>query len=650
MNLQPLVPWWLLLGVVLLALGIAAWSYRRRPLLSTLRVMTIGVLAVMLANPVQPVAVPIVEKPTIALVIDASGSMATADCLGGETRLACATAGARAFTRLLPDATIVSYGLRRTLLSSIPDAADGDTDFSALGSFASMSPRPQAVVLLSDGADWQGSDPEDELARAGIMLHTVGVGGRKAIENLVVRMSAGSPTVFRDQELPLQVTITATPELCGRMLPLTIEAVADDGTTQVVAHQEVMMSDLQRVTIPMPVGDALGSRLWRASLPVLPNEVRGDDNVAFAATQVVSRSLHLQVLEGRPWWDTTCAVRAWRRDLQLEVATSYHLGTHERQDGVAFPRPLDASTLAKFDVLVLGKDCDLSPVEAQAVISWVQGGGGLMLLGAITIDPALAVLDPLEREEQRVSVSANASLSHDGELLHGDDRCTLVTLRSQLRPQSQLLLGTHELPLVARRHAGNGLVLAVNCEGVWEWELSRAGRAPGENFWLQLVRELVTVPKSTLQCDRQQYLEGEDATFRIPLGHTGPLLVHPPEGPPRAVALDGSTASIHLDQLGCWRIQQGLDHVVLVVQKEAREMTETGRNDSRLMRMATRTNAEMVDISDISSLAKRLVTRQNLAGESMHSEPLVTSPWWFLGVVLLVVVEWFIRRRFWSMV
>ncbi|MEA2270023.1 MAG: Ca-activated chloride channel [Solirubrobacteraceae bacterium] len=157
--------------------------------------------ALAVAKPEAVVAVPI-ERASVMLVTDTSGSMAATDV--SPTRLDAVRGAVRSFLGDVPEELLVGFqsyatgtrvsiapSTRRGEVRAVLDGlqaqggtATGDTLATALDQLAARRGRdgrlaPAAIVLLSDGATTEGSDPLVAAVRArelGIPIYTVALG------------------------------------------------------------------------------------------------------------------------------------------------------------------------------------------------------------------------------------------------------------------------------------------------------------------------------------------------------------------------------------------------------------------------------------------------------------------------------------------
>ena len=178
--------------------GLATW---RRWLAPGLLALAACATAVAMARPQTVEAVPI-ERASVALVTDTSGSMAATDV--DPTRLDAVRGAVRKFLDKAPDKLLIGFQsyssgtgasippttdrgeVRSTLygLQAEGGTATGDALMTALDQLEARKGKdgrsaPAAIVLLSDGKTTEGSDPLIAATRArklGIPIYTVALG------------------------------------------------------------------------------------------------------------------------------------------------------------------------------------------------------------------------------------------------------------------------------------------------------------------------------------------------------------------------------------------------------------------------------------------------------------------------------------------
>ena len=655
MTLDPILPMWLVWCVMVIAIAACFVAYRAWSALLILRIGVILVLTLMLANPVREVEQATTRRPSLLLVTDTSGSMVTADAGDGQTRIAVSTAMVQRMQNELKEwYNITTMGFNDRLLAALPTSAAGDSDFSGLTGLQAQAPKPAAVVFISDGADWRHSDPEQDLARARIVTHTIAVGDARPATNVGVRLEVASPTVFPGQELPMTAIITATPDLRGKRVRLEVDTIDENSRPVALLRRDVDLDSLVRVPLVDTPSGQKGGRLWRARVAAIPGELTNVDNQDFASAQVVDRSMRVLVFEGQPYWDTTFAVRAWRRDRQLDVATAYGLGKRMWRAGNAAPERLNAEALTGVDVVVLGQSikslCD--PDTAATLRAYIERGGGVIFIGPGKrldgLGGDLDALAPITADGQTMNVTVTSADTSLPGLLPKDVSFPLRTLSgASLKPQARILLGNRQQPLIASRHVGGGWVCSVQVEGVWSWSVGEQGRETAERFWRQLIRTLTNAPIGNLRAERLRIPVGDEAVVWVQpdSGNMSPIEVTRPDGSIADVPMHEDTIRMRLEQTGLYRVTRAGESLTLVATVEAREQLEIARDDARLRRLATATGGEFFTPDMVDRLISRLRTTRTLAGSIKKPEPLITDHAWFMVMLLLLGLEWFLRRR-----
>lgn len=637
----PVLPAWLVLVLLAVLAAGVLHAYRRTPALLALRLAAVAVLALLLLNPVRIPPPTSHEAARLALVVDASASMGLADAAPAADRLRAAQSALDAVASAAgPRFAVEWWTLDDRLRPGRPAAAAGDTAFDPLASFAVRPPA--AIVLASDGAERGTSEPDQALAAAGVPVSCIAVGSAEPAGNVAVRLDAPSPTALPGQDLTLTASISCTPAYAGLETELTLSGA------DAQVRRRVRLRDGERIAWDVHAGEAAGERQWTVALPALDGEATAADNTSTCCVRVVDRRLAVVVVEGRPWWDSAAAVRAWRRDRQLATVAHWRAGPRTLAtggDGGSEPRP-DADAIARADLIVLGLEPEriLDTGAIAAVVRAVEDGAGLILLAPGARDPRLAALDPVLWSSAPPRSVAPQPAPGAAPLLPADLLSGLPEVLAcgadGLRPGAGLLLGEPDRPLAALRRHGAGRVVSVNAEGVWRWSLGREEDAAGR-LWRQLARLTVRDPGG-LSADRPRYRVGQ--TARIAAAGTV-LRITPPAGDARELALSDGSAALLLDAPGLWRIADGEQILGLPVDADVRELVDTARRDRRLERLANATGGAMASPADAAGLGQRLARRAELMADAPRPEPLVVAWWWWALILTpMLGLEWWLRR------
>lgn len=652
MTLAPLIPAWAVVLVALVLTGLALAVYRRQLPLLLLRLGALGLLVYALANPVRRDPVADDDTPReLVVVVDCSGSMAepVAEDSSRSRYQAASDVATELVAELGGSWRLRLVALDDQLRGALPEHPGGDTDLGQLRAIDAFD--ADAAVLITDGADWQ--DGAAALpGRLATTIHALGVGAHGTNTNAAVALRAPSPTAFPGQELPLHLAISASDALIGVPARLRLEAIAADGRVTELRSQDLRLERDIHLTVPVAVGETLGSRMWRAELTVGAEEAATADNVAHLSVQVIDQAIQVAVIEGQPYWDTTFALRALRRDRQFAVTSWFGLGQRDYRSG---PRSgeVDRILAGEVDVVILGTHVEnmLGDEAVTTLLEFVDGGGGLVFLGHGPRPEALSALNPIVSADGALAevVPEATATGRRLDLLPGGDLPAVGSAPVlELRPQSQVYLGTREQPLLAHRRHGLGWVIGVNADGIWRWRLGRDDD-PGSRFWRQLIKGSSREVGGRLRPSRLQYRRGDEAELWITGvdGHgLDALTVTAPSGAQRQIAVSAGRASFVLAEIGTWHVSGGGEDLQLVVNEQLGEQLLTGRDDGVLARIAEATGGSVRDISDAAELAAELAAAPRLGSASRVDEvPLITQAWWLLAMSLLLACEWTVRRR-----
>ena len=220
-------PVWLLVGVLLSAGGLTYWAYHhtipelprlRRMLLGGLRFMSLALLAFLLFKPVFRSLERTRIPPTVAVLVDNSQSISTADTAEASPPMR------EALQHLLGsmDADVPRVFLfgstTQTVpggLSSVTDSLDfrqPRTDIAQALEHARAELQQEnlsGVVLLSDGQYNTGRNPLYTADRFPVPIHTVVVGDTTRERDVQVQRISTNEIAYTDTELPVQVGLRA---------------------------------------------------------------------------------------------------------------------------------------------------------------------------------------------------------------------------------------------------------------------------------------------------------------------------------------------------------------------------------------------------------------------------------------------------------
>ena len=231
-----------------------------------------------------------------------------------------------------------------------------------------------------------------------------------------------------------------------------------------------------------------------------------------------------------------------------------------------------------------------------------------------------------------------------------------------------------ELPALVVQRYGHGKSAALLIGDMWRWQMAGDGKREDlPRAWRQMIRWLVAdVPNRvqlTTEADsgagRKLIVKSKDEEFK-PLGFANVELSVLPAGD-ESKAIDLSVETAGTETGAFWSTYNPREEGGYVARAKVRDEdgkvigdVETGwasnpaadefrslQPNVALMRdLAKRTGGRVLAVSDLAKWAKELPTKQSPVMESFLT-PLWHLPWMFSAALLLLVTEWWLRRRHW---
>jgi len=532
-------PWSLVLAIggVIVTAGycFTAWQrsgYRRSVGLLELLRLVIVLLAGILYN--QPEWIEDYrpeEKPSVAVLWDASTSMETRDCLpGGQS-------GSQHITRDQAIAPLKEAAAWKSLDEKMnvfvdsfspPQAGRGSDLYEPLAEAPEKYANLRGVVLMSDG-DWNEGQPP---VQAALKLRLKGIP--------VFTVAVGSPT--RQPDVDLLSLDAPTFGVAGKAvrIPFTIDSsLPRDYTTTVTlktsegeeVSKELRIAAMGRTTDwllwkPKVVGD------YTVTLTVPPHGEESiiDNNRLTAPIAIREEKLRVLVVESYPRWEYRYLRNALSRDPGVEVSCLlFHPGLSKVGGGnkdyiKQFPAGLDE--LSKFDVVFLGDvgldDSQLTVEQCRLLKGLVEHqASGLVLMPGMQgrqfslLDTELGDLFPVVLDAAQPQGWGSRTPSHF-ELTELGRRSLLTKLADTADDNIEVwealpgfqwhapvlkaragsdVLCVHKdasneygrLPLLATKTFGAGKVLFMGTDGAWRWRKGVEDKYH-YRFWGQVVR------------------------------------------------------------------------------------------------------------------------------------------------------------------
>lgn len=420
---HPLAPWiWAL--IVIVAVGVSAWSYWRldgrrsaRIALATLRAALLLLIALMLAGPRLVKPNETVEKDWVVVLADRSASMRVADVDTGDSRITRDAQMRAALRDAYPSLSRIAAERELLILGfdgaaypikvdrdaqglaplALPDAAGTRTSIaSALSqAMARTAARPvSGFVLLSDG---RTTEPPDKalirrLQAGGIPVFTLPLGSPSPVGDLAITRVESPSAAFVRDTVPVQVRV----ERRGATAPDTTAVVelVDDTTGRVLESRplsEGAIDPLDESVVSLTLSGSetdAGTRAWTVRLKTSAADLIAENNERSIQLDMIDRPIRTVYFDGYPRWEFRYLKNLLIREGSIR-SSNLLLAVEKRflQEGDELIRSLPRSSeeWAPFDVVVMG---DLRPdlftsdqLQQLKEHIAVRGGGLLWVAG-----------------------------------------------------------------------------------------------------------------------------------------------------------------------------------------------------------------------------------------------------------------------------
>ncbi|WP_395736442.1 hypothetical protein [Prosthecobacter sp.] len=728
MTFAPAIPepWpWIVLVVLPLAGLWLAWRAgltlpaATRWGLMLLRGLVFIALALLLLNPGEWKLPEHKEEKLHAVLLDRSASMDVRD-VGDATRWT----GGLALTQVIAKA-----GGEQVKAFAFSDALEGDAlkaglkadgqasaivhSGNALFSGASGLGRKLAsITIISDGHQTREDAAAELILRARashVPLHVVPLGGEWGGRDLILH--ATRRLVMALPGKPVAIGVSLENRGLGLIKP-RVQIVDAAGKTQ--AERDVELDSGGRKTLSIEVPKLAGGD-YRVVVATQQGEDITRNNEDRVRVQELTSRTRVFIAEGAPYWDSKFLAQLLREQGFMDVRAIYRLnderyfrvdaGTSEPVVSGESTFPETADDFAKIDLIVLGKGAEgfLDAKRIEALKSFVRDRGGALLLarGKSYAErlSEFEVLEPLEwgaamdgefRFEPG-SVGEAAGLfgqalpeAQDPLWRQLPPLSDVVTI-AKLKPFTQVMamgvkpaVGREErVPLLAAKHFGRGVVVALNADGLWKWDFDPQARKLGnmyEEFWTQLLQwtasyaEFLPGQELSLRLSESNaklgrgvrasigWRGGKDVPQpKIRVYHDGGQLpdINASEAESDADGRRSWSALIQPELPGTYRVQafngdKPGPEAVLNVLAPPSEQEALAADPDFLQQLASATGGKVWKPAQAAELVTHLFAPP--PDQVQEREQATWHPWWpqswlLVPLVFLLALEWWSRRR-----
>ncbi len=588
LTAAPIIPAWLI--VALLACGLAAalfQYYLIRKRLGRTKALAISLLRlgaywllILFALNISLISKEEHNiKPSIAILLDVSRSMALPGKDAGSTRLDEARkillgepiGGRTGGSKPLLAALAQDYDVRLYALGDAfkevdagelpglrPGGKGGDLD-DALGKLAG---RAALALLLSDGASTPAQRHDGSSSTKGLPVLTIPIGDANAYKDILVSAVKAPPVAFRGREITVDAALTG-----HGYRNVTIPVLLKDGSRLVTAKSIHFNKESESVGLSFSFTlNEPGAHALSVSTPPQVGESITTNNSADLSVRVIRDKTRIVMVSGSPSPNYRFMRMALKNDPSVDLLSFVILRTPSNvinvplQEQSLIPFPVDtlfSGELKDFDLVIfdnLPLHVYLNQKHLEAIQEFVRSGGGFALIGGPNlsdgkriVSTALGELLPVgltQGEDYSRASPAGVRLTSAG-AVHpvtrlAADKGTTQKLWNEMPPldgvnllkvkdSGRVLLQSADpsgYPVLTVGSYGKGRVLTLATDFSWKWDAGMVAKG-GDNwaylrFMERAVRWLTKDPglDPVVMSFPDRAEEGQDVEIKVQIGES----------------------------------------------------------------------------------------------------------------------------------
>jgi hypothetical protein len=610
LSFSPLLPWPVLLGLGVIALGLVGLGFYARGGGSFLRALGLGLLLLAMTGPalVREDRNPL--KEVVAVVVDQSGSQTIGERTAQTEK---ARAGLEKSLNALGNVEV------HVIESGHSDSeADGTRLFTALSAGLADVPleRIGGVFMITDGV--VDDIPADASALGfNAPLHALITGHEGERDRRIELLEAPRfGIVGKDQTIEMRVLDTA-----DNSDPVVLKVRRDGNPVATI-----VVTPGERLRVPVKIEHG-GPNVVELEVESLADELTAINNKAVLTIEGVRDKLKVLLVSGEPH----AGERMWRNllksDANVDLVHFTILRPPEKQDGtpinelslIAFPTAdLFGRKIKEFDLIVFDRYSNQSVlplIYLDNIVRYVREGGALMLAaGPDFARPEGLYYSPLGRiaparpDGGLTEHPFRAAITEDGVKhpvtrgLPGADHDPPAwsewfrQVDAEVMHGTSILSGAAGKPLLVLSREGKGRVALLLTDQMWLWARGFEGGGPHLDLLRRLAHWLMKEPdleEEALRANvRGHVIEVERQSLKADVP---PVTVASPSGAEVSVRLTPaepgiSRANVNAAELGLYRISDGNSSVLANVGPEnPREFQEVVSTPDKLKPLAEAT-------------------------------------------------------------
>jgi hypothetical protein len=552
------------IGLFILALLFAILTYRhtfpplsrrKKAFLLGLRILALFSLFLVLSEPILTIARSHVQKPVVALLLDASRSMNLG--VAGVRRMdeMQNLLQTDVFDKISSRAELETFTFADSVIpldtwKELPDSLGSATSIGgAIESAAKTFKKENLVgmIIISDGAHNLGEDPALTARSMNVPVYTCGVGEYTLSRDVSIQRMTYNDIGYVGDQIPIQVDVSHTGFDDSR-ISLSIKE-----NKNVLAQQNLSLGKsgaTQSIELAI-TPEKEGLHRYDLTIPILEGESVKENNQRSFTIKVLKSKIKILLISGSLNWEYAFLKRDLERDKNVELEALVY---GEKRQPVLGRFPQGEEQLGSFDILIFVDPPGFILKDHQKQIEdfvFSKGGSALFLLGKEFMDSygfmeisSLLPFDPAGKNISFTPANVNLKLTEEGKLhpvtrlvenLEENEKLWSdlppflgVAVLGSVTKDATNLAGFRDplnpalfSPGIAVKNYGKGKVMAATVTPFWKWDFLLWGIGKDnrsyQTFWNNSVRWLVVredMDLINIFTDKRIYRGGERITLK----------------------------------------------------------------------------------------------------------------------------------------
>ncbi len=584
-------------------------------------------------------------------------------------------------------------------INALRPSRDGTDIREAIDMALQKSESLSAVLLFSDGVDTEGLEPALSDFKFPVSIFTFSPGSGTEMDIGLKNLSSSGFALNREKyEVSFEITMKGWKEID---VPVTLK-----GESSVIKTERVNLKDGETKRIRMEFTPLkVGKQLFTIETPVFTGDEYPQNNRISFILNVLRDRLRVLLLSGKPHWDLRFLRQILKTSPWVDLVnfnilrTPFDLVNIPEIELSLIPFPADEifrEGLDSFDVFIM-QNFDPSqfvpPSYLRNVSEFVKKGGGLAVVGGTLLSKAnfylsteMAETIPVNEGERDASGKYQIVPSSDT-LNHPVNR---FFLKYKQLPSIDFINGVRGIkswatvlaetegtgiPVLVAGNFGKGKVLAVLTNSFWRFAFSPEQKTATidayVDFWLKALRWLSGEPDESnilIESPKDSFDSGEKVKLNVRLLNKKYL---PLKDNPVSIKVlniengeiayrrelksksDEEVIELSIDKEGQYNVimevYEGgkvidIAESKLIVKSRRGEMESPFTKDELLEELAEKTGGEFFKLTERVKNIDIKSKNRTLSGIE-KKRPLWNSPYIYLTTIILLSLEWYLRRR-----